>query len=227
MAATQARTMVYRSLAGLALLLASAGPSYAGFIYKLDDGSAEYLFGVQPADMIWLNRFTADPAHNVITSIEVAFGSPTALNHRPITLAIWADTDGNPAHALLLNTAHGVVAHAGTDIFNDYPIPPTVVHGNFFVGLEMTVQTGQFPARIDTDNPQHQSFWAGSFPGFGNLAHLGANIFPVQSIDPFVPGGGNFMIRADPAPEPGSLALFSLGCAGVVVWRRWRRGGRR
>ena len=127
MVAIQARKMVYRSLTALALLLAGAGPTYADFIYRLDDGTAEFLFGVQPADMIWLNRFSADPANNLITTISVAFGTPAALNGRPITLAIWADTDGNPADALLLNTAHGVVAHAGTDTFNDYASPPRVI----------------------------------------------------------------------------------------------------
>jgi hypothetical protein len=224
MGAIQARKMVYQGLTTLALFLASAGPTYADVIYKVDDGTPEFLFGVQPADMIWLNRFSADPANNLITTISVAFGIPASLNGKPITLAIWADTDGNPADALLLNTAQGVVANAGTFTFNDYAIPPTLVNGNFFVGLEITTLQGQFPALIDTDNPQHQSFWAGSFPGFGNLAHLGANFFPVESIDAITPG--NFLIRATgtaDVPEPGSLALMGLGGLALLGYRRWRR----
>jgi len=98
------------------------------------------------------------------------------------------------------------------------------VGGNFFVGVEMTTLLGQFPARIDTDDPHHESFWAGGLPGLGNLAHLGANFFPVESIDPIVPG--NFLVRAEgtAVPEPGSLALLGLGVAVAVGWRLRRKG---
>jgi hypothetical protein len=53
----------FLSLAALALLLASAGPTYATFIYKVDDGTPESAVGRTGGDLIWLNRFTADPAN--------------------------------------------------------------------------------------------------------------------------------------------------------------------
>ena len=229
MVAIQARKMVYRSLTALALLLAGAGPTYADFIYRLDDGTAEFLFGVQPADMIWLNRFSADPANNLITTISVAFGS--TVNGRQVTVAIWQDNDGPngvPTHAVLLNTASGVVANQNSDTFNDYSITPTLITGaTFLVGIEIHGQAaGEFPANLDTDNPHHQSFVAGGAAGTGNLADLGANQIPVLSEDSIVPG--NFMVRATgvPAaavPEPASLALLGIGGLGLLSYRGWRR----
>jgi hypothetical protein len=206
----------------LALVLASDAPTYAGS-YKLDDGSSENSIGLTAGgDLIWLNRFAADPANNVITSISVAFGN--VANGTPITLAIWQDVDGNPAHALLQNTATGVVANKGSDTFNTYAIPATLETGNFFVGLEITHAAGEFPASIDTDNPQHQSFVAGGAAGTGNLMDLGANQIPVQSIDPVVPG--NWLVRAEgeplTVPEPASLTLLGIGIAGLAGYG-WRR----
>jgi hypothetical protein len=226
MGAFQPRKTVGLILATLALFLASAGPTYADLVYRVDDGSSENSIGLTAGgDLIWLNRFSADPNNNLITSISAAFGTPAALNGTAVTVAIWADVDGNPAHALLLNTANGVVANAGTDTFNTYAIPDTLVNGNFFVGLKITHLAGQFPASIDTDGPQHQSFVAGGAAGTGNLSNLGANQIPVQSIDPILPG--NWLVRANgvpsPVPEPGSLALFGIGGLGLLGYRRWRR----
>jgi hypothetical protein len=230
MRALQPRKTVVLSLAILALLLASPSFSRASLVYSIDDGTHENSIGLTAGgDLIWLNRLTTDPANNLITTISVAFGS--TVNGRQVTVAIWQDNDGPngvPTHAVLLNTASGVVANQNSDTFNDYSITPTLITGaTFLVGIEIHGQAaGEFPANLDTDNPHHQSFVAGGAAGTGNLADLGANQIPVLSEDSIVPG--NFMVRATgvPAaavPEPASLALLGIGGLGLLSYRGWRR----
>jgi hypothetical protein len=223
------------SLATLALLLAGVVPSSAGFVYKLDDGTSEGAYGRQGGgDLIWLNEFTADPANPLITSISVAFGGPSeaggaaALDGLPVTVAIWADPDGNPADATLLNTGTGgVIANAGSDTFNDYGITPTLVAGTFLVGVEVTHDPGLFPASFDTDNPAHKSWFTGGAAGTGNLTNLGANQDPIQSLDTIEPG--NWLVRANGeptsagvVPEPAGWVLFALGSLFLVGYRQRR-----
>jgi hypothetical protein len=233
MGAFQPRKALVVTLAALALLLVSPGLTYADIEYKLDDGSSENGVGLTAGgDLIWLNRFTVNPGNNLITSISVAFGPFTIVpNGTAITLAIWADNDppnSAPTHATLLNTAKGVVANSGADVFNTYTIPATLITGaTFLVGLEVTHLAGQFPASLDQDNPQHQSFVAGGAAGTGNLTDLGANQIPVLSLDD-VGLPGNWLIRANgqppsPVPEPASLALAACGALSLLGYRLRRR----
>jgi hypothetical protein len=226
-------------VAALALLLAGSN-ARAGFMYKLDDGSSEQAITLtNGGDVIWLNQFTADPSNNVITSISVAFGTPTApnspsLNGTSIMLALWESPTNStdPTTAVLLTTASGVVANDSTDIFNTYNITPTAVSGSFFVGVEITVpavgQSGPFPTSEDTDNPQGRSWFAGATAGMGNLNNLAANnVFPVETVDS-LGFPGNWLIRANgqPAvtavPAPLSAILLGIGALGLLgyAWRR-------
>jgi hypothetical protein len=230
MGAFQPRKALVVTLAALALLLVSPGLTYADIQYAIDDGTHENSIGLTAGgDLIWLNRFTTDLANNLINTISVAFG-PT-MNGLQVTVAIWQDNNGPngvPTNAKLLATANGVVANANTDIFNNYAIPATLITGaTFLVGIEIHGQAaGEFPANLDTDNPQHQSFVAGGAAGTGNLDDLGANQIPVLSEDQIVPG--NFMIRAtggppSAVPEPGSLALAGCGALTLLGYRLRRR----
>src|SRR5260370_28841717 len=135
----------------LALTLACAAPTYAGPLYSVDDGSSENALGLTVGgDLIWLNKFKVDPANNLIVDIQVMFGATAVIpNGTAFTLAIWKDTDGKVADAMLQATAKGVVANSGKEVFNTYTIPATLATRAFYGGLIMTHLAGQFPTSFD------------------------------------------------------------------------------
>jgi hypothetical protein len=171
--------------------------------YFEDDGLGEVNAGPGTAtgSCAWLNQFTVANNLGTITTIDVAFGDIAVgnLNGTPVTVYLWSDPngDGNPADAVVLASAAGVVSNSDTDTFNSFPIPPTNVGPNgtnFFVGAIINnatpTQPGLYPARQDNSTNQGKSWIltnaTGAVIGPGALAGIAA-------------AGGNFLIRADPA----------------------------
>lgn len=216
-------------LVGAALSF-SAAHARAATQYSLDDGSSEDSVGLTAGgDLISLNQFTVTGGNNVITSIDIAFGTPLfpdpTLNGLSYTVALWADpnNDGNPTDAVLLTTATGVVSNAGTDTFLTTNITPTTITGtSFFVGYLITGAAGQFPSSLDESSPDQMRSWvAGGDAGTGDLMNLNNNGLPISTLDS-VGLPGNWLIRADAVPEPSSWAMIGLGGALLIGFMRFR-----
>jgi hypothetical protein len=237
--------------AALALLLGGAGAARADVLYAVDDGTSEFTtgFSVTGGSVVFVNRFTAVPGGEIITSISVAYGLPgvgpgAVLPGTPLDVILFRDQNGGatPDHPVLLASAPTAVTNPNTNTFIDVAIPPTAVTGNFFAGVLVSnlPAQGPFPIAFDRDNPQDASYGAW-------FTHpIGLNEIPLLTFDPNSNAGqnleadsgnfvrvldGNYMIRAtgvpSPAgpgvPEPSTLALLGLGGIALAGWRRWRR----
>ena len=138
------------------------------FTYALDDGTAEQVRGFGPApgaSFFSANEFTANPAGDLITSISVAFGSPTqqygAIGGTPVTFILFRDANGlaTPTNPILLASVSTTIRSPDSNTFVTASINPTLVAGNFFVGVFASnlPQGGTFPLGFDTSSPQDRS----------------------------------------------------------------------
>jgi hypothetical protein len=186
--------------------------------YTIDDGVAENSVGLTGGGtMTWANRFTSLPGLGTITGINIAFGTPAAMNGSAVTVGIWSDpnNDGSPADGVLLSSVVGVVSGAAdttpANVFVTFDIPDVSIPAgqNFFLGAVMVHANGQFPAAIDQTASQTRS-WVGIGNGWtGTIGEIGSFGLP-----------GNWQIRGNAIPGPGSIALLGLG--GLVAARRRR-----
>lgn len=189
--------------------------------YMLDDGTAEDSVGLTAGgNLLCLNSFAITGGQNIITAIEIAWGTPAfpdpTLDGLPYTAVLWSDPngDGSPTDAVVLSTMVGVVANQGTNTFIISPITPTAVStSNFFVGFVINHAAGQFPAAFDTDAPTlPMRSWVSVGGDINNLS----DAFPIEDAGLV----GNWLIRADAVPEPTTYALVGLGLAGIAFLRR-------
>ena len=198
-------------------------------------GRRKPAIGLNPAgDTIVLNEFAVIPGSETITSVDIAWGTPTffdpTLDGLPYTVAIWSDPngDGDPGDAVLLTTASGVVADQGTNTFITTNISATITTPNFFVGLLIT-SAGQFPCAFDETDPtfSNRSYLAGdTTPGNGNIMDLTDNDLPVATIETY---GliGNLLVRANAGEGPKlTLAASKHRQAGnIIVSLAWNSTG--
>ncbi len=179
----------------------------------IDDGTAESAIGFSGGgDLIALNEFEAFPVPGLpLTAVSIAWGTPhlpdPSLNGLSYTALVWSDpnSDGNPADAVLVGAAPGVISQQGTDTFIRTAFfnmdPPSQF---FFVGFLIHYNAGQLPAAFDETPPtlSNRSFVAAG--AHGNVYNLNENDLPVAPIENsgFV---GNWLIRAEqggPTPSP-------------------------
>src|SRR4029453_18370666 len=102
--------------------------------YQFDDGTAEdavgFGNGAQNFESLWFNQFNVIPGAELISSVEVAWGTPVfpdpAMDGTPVTVAVWSDPngDGSPTDAVLLGSVAGTIQNNGTDTFITYTFNP-------------------------------------------------------------------------------------------------------
>jgi hypothetical protein len=213
------------TLAVLALLSIAALPQTAqAQTFSLDDGTAENSVGIGGAGTItWGNHFVTAGA-TTITSIQVAFGAPSfpvpLQNGLAVTIRLFSDptNNANPSDAVLLTSTAGVIASEATNTFIDYPITPTALAAgaHFYAVATVTQQnSSQFPAALDQSSNSTDS-----------LVAIGTDFTTATPISGFgLPG--RWLVRAvsssSVAPEPGTLALLTVGIAGGIIARRRRK----
>jgi hypothetical protein len=179
----------------------TAGP--ASIEYAYDDGDGDTNQGPPSTfdpDMLWGNYYLAQPGGEFITRISTAFG-PTfpSLANGPVTFWLLEDddADSDPRNAHVIASAQ-----ATPDVFNDMfysvDIPPTPVHGGFFVGASAKLLGGQDrPARVDTDASGHMSWFFYAPDIAATIDDLAAAPFGTRNDDTqYVPLPGAFMVRA-------------------------------
>ena len=175
--------------------------------YAYDDGDGNTNQGPPSSfdpDMLWGNYYLTQPGGEVITRISVAFG-PTfpALANGPVTFWLLedADADFDPRNARALTHVE-----ATPDVFNDtffsVEIPPTQVHGAFFVGASAKLKGGQDkPARVDTNTSGDKSWFFYAPDIAATIDDLASAPYSqTNDLTPVFPGA--FMVRATGTARP-------------------------
>jgi hypothetical protein len=195
-----------------------------------DDGTSENLLGLGTGgDMVWLQRFGSAGSTSVVSSIDVAWGSPahpglSPGNGTPTDVFLWQDgatQDGDPSDATLLWSSAASVSGVDTDTFTAFAFAPITIQGIFFVGSHLAHVPGQSVAPMDQNCPSTRVSWFfGAGPGQSvNYANPGANPFPPENFDQ-AGFPANLMLRggcsSDPASylcDPGSGGVQACPCA--------------
>jgi len=192
-----------------AIVTALSMPAFAATTYKLDDGAASNNLGPSFAcEFLWGNIFDVQPGATMINTISVAFGTISAPEQRPVRVYLYQMvTSGDPRDAVLVATATGLSGLPRTNTFLDYPIPPTVVHGQFFAAVSMEVfgNATVIPARYDSNGaPNSARSWFFGADSYLDMS-LGAAPFSGSMNNNVIQGV--FMVRANgvAAPCPGDL----------------------
>lgn len=210
----------------------------------LDDDTSDGAFGVagQTArQFLWFNRFSPAAGFH-LDEVWVLF--PSGANMAPggaVQIAIYEDPDGDPTNgANLLSSFAATIQAADDNTFSIYAVPgsPTIPAGSdLLVGvvprfIVSGVTPPTFPAALDTTTTQSRSWvaaWSSDPPDPPVLVPVPDQTLAL--VDTFLPGGGNFMIRAFGTPQPVTeipalggtgLALLTLALlvAGAILLRR-------
>lgn len=222
-AARRRRAMA--QISAVAILAAGLSQPAAASPYVLDDGTSDLAIAPSTQN-IWVtfgNRFTAPAGGDTISSISIAWGTPSYLgsslqipNGTPVTVKLWSNPDGFslPDDAILLASVAGVVSNSGTDTFVHYDLPDTVLTPgqSFFVGASIFAPDtlgshGWIVAALDQNTSGSTRSYITNHPDFAGAASFSNTT-------------GVFMVRANvadgpsPVPEPSS-AWMLLG--GLVV----------
>ena len=136
--------------------------------YQYDDGTVEDALGIGTwAELVWIQRFTAEPGFEIITAVATMFGAPGSPGSSgvapgdPIRVFVWDDPvgDGNPMTAVFLAgaTAPADATAIDTGVFQEVPIGPVHVSGSFLVGAAAI--TPRFPMPMDVDGELAHESW--------------------------------------------------------------------
>ena len=191
--------------------------------YMIDDGTAEDSVGLTNGGQLTaVNMFQTIAGSNVINQILIAWGTPAfpdpTLNGLPYTASLYSDPngDGNPADAVLLASAAGVISMSDTNTFLTTNIAPTLVTtARFFVGFTISHVAGQFPAAFDETAPTFpNTSWVNVGPTIS-----GGGAIPIEQAGLV----GNWLIRANAIPEPSTWAMLGFGGSMLGAFLRFRR----
>ena len=201
-------------------------PNAVDATYMIDDGTAEDSIGLTAGgSFISLNSFQVTGGLNMITDIQIAWGTPAfpdpSLNGLPYVAYLWSGTGPSPSSGTtLLGSVPGVISSAGTDTFltSTFATPINVGANGawFFVGFAVTHSAGQFPAAFDETSPISNR----SYINLGGDPNNLSGAAPIESFGLV----GNWLIRADATaiPEPSSWAMIGLGAALLIGFMRFR-----
>ncbi len=174
--------------------------------YFVDDGVPAGLLSAIPYPggelegyMLWLNQFTIVAGRETIGGITPSFINGYVPMGTQFTVCVWSDEvgQGNPADAsLLISTTTTMTAGLETvDIPATYVGPAGT---SFFVGILMHITDvdATYPASYD-DSSDHRVSWLAwdAFPIDPNHIGLAPNLVNLHDWL----GGGNWMVRAEPA----------------------------
>jgi hypothetical protein len=163
--------------------------------YAADDGAIDTVVGYINASVVWMNHFTVQPGAEVISAIDVAWG--TLPIGSPATVAVWSDpnADGVPDDGTALVTAATVVEHPFSGAFERVAVQPTflgaagtsVFIGAAYKNLPSIADDGPIAADVQAAPPTGSWIMAGT-----NVFNLDLNATPQPAvlgggIGPFVP----------------------------------------
>jgi subtilisin family serine protease len=195
-------------------VLGSSDPGGGAFGVTCSDGACTFRIDVYSSDflvagcptycpLLWLNRFTPDPADYpiTITSISTIFANGAGWNAEGdhVNVYVYQDDDTDPADgATLIGAYQGYAMPVPINQFTEIALPtPIVVAGPGDVLIALTnpaPNAGSRPASSDIGPFAHRS-WIAQFSDTGtppNLAQIALMPNPVA-----IPGfDGNWLIRA-------------------------------
>jgi hypothetical protein len=229
---------------------AAAPPSPPAGLYPLqlmlddntDEGAFGFTSGQNAQQFMWFNRFTVPSGNYLLQQIWVLFPSNQNISvGANIELAIYIDSDSNPANGATLVATLNETVQAADDVnFSIYTLTQPLQlsqSSDVLIGvIPRLIVAGTTPptnpAAVDTTASQGRSWvaiWTGDPP---DPPTLPPDVLIARLDDGLQPGGGNWMIRAFGAPVgPAAsvpavsvplLALLSiaLGAFGVLFQRR-------
>lgn len=232
--------MALAGLAGSAMgqAISAAGPAAANqgvftdrATYQLDDGDAETSFGLTQGGYLGTaNSFGITGGNNVLTSLEVTWGSDTFAGQNGVVpgsffdIFIWADVipGAGPQPGSLLFMGGGAIDPGAIDnnVFQSVALPNVVVPGGgFIIAVAQNHAGGTFPFAVDGSGigGLNRSWFIGG-AGFDPNAAPGFGGGP--GFEMFGNFGVNAMVRANAVPAPGAAVLLGLG--GLLAARRRR-----
>jgi hypothetical protein len=193
-------TIAVGAFAGLIAGCGGGGSSSGD--YAIDDGTAETLISIDPGeDTVWLNAFPVESGHEVIRSVSVSFGRPSApqaLDGLPITILLYEVAAGaSPQSAVLKQSVAATVANANTGQINVYEVPPTELHGAFLAGVLFRNQSADSKgiSALDRSAPKGGRSYYGFAAGLNeaDLSTIAAGQFgTIESLGT----AGNWIVRA-------------------------------
>ncbi|MGH7241898.1 MAG: hypothetical protein ACREJD_00590 [Phycisphaerales bacterium] len=201
-----------------------ASAASMGATYKLDDGVGSNSLGPSFAcEFMWGNIYDVQPGAEVISTISVAFGTLGTPEARPVRVYLYQMVTANdPTDAVLVATATGLSGLPRTNTFLDYPITPTMVHGQFFAAASMEVfgDATVIPARYDKDGAASSAlswfFGADSYldmplsqaPFSGSMNNnIIQGVFMVRATGVAPPCGGD--LNSDGKVDDSDFVLFA------------------
>ena len=206
-----------------------AAPALA--IYQIHDGTAENsigLTGTTEVSFLWGTNFTAAAGEEVITSIDISFGTAATTNFigNPVTVFLMrANLDGTPMQGGLLTSVGGTITSNNTFINFDITDTVLLVGDRFMVGAVhfRAGATPMFPAAIDQTAPVNGRNYAAFLPS-ATIDPNNIEAVPAANrnfIENFgLPGNWLITANASPVPEPGTFVAIGLGLAGLALARR-------
>jgi hypothetical protein len=210
------RRIVNRRVVGAAASAGIASLVFSGAVhageYAYDDGSSEQVISRGGGEVAAIHAFSIDPGQESITTISMAFGSPTnpgvsgLAGGEPLSVYLWSDDegDGDPSNGgfTLLNTTVTTISAASidTDVFQSVAITPTVVpHSGFFIGYAVSHVVGTRPLSQDQGQSSLGRAWVGG-DSSGNW-------------DPTTMTGDVALVEMDALALPGLWLLRATGVA--------------